>query len=121
VRLRAIRSASTAGGPLERQQAVGPAATKLGFDGGKTIVDDYVREFRPLFLKLRSHQRTISRPGVVVLGSMWGSLERHWRERRQGWRDVLPLIAQLSRLAAQLWLHRFSQKRTLELCQSRVF
>ena len=27
----------------------------LGFDGGKSIVDDYLREIRPIFLKLRTH------------------------------------------------------------------
>src|SRR3954468_5902822 len=33
----------------------------LGFDGAKTIVDDYLREVRPLFLKPRTHQRTVYR------------------------------------------------------------
>jgi hypothetical protein len=37
----------------------------LGFDRGKTIVDDYLREVRPLFLKLRTHQRTVYRPGEI--------------------------------------------------------
>ena len=32
---------------------------KLGFDGGKTIVDDYVREMRPLFAPPRTFQRTV--------------------------------------------------------------
>jgi transposase len=31
----------------------------LGFDGGKSIVDDYLREVRPLFVKARTHQRTV--------------------------------------------------------------
>ena len=35
----------------------------LGFVGGKTIVDDYLREVRPLFLKPRTFQRTVYRPG----------------------------------------------------------
>jgi hypothetical protein len=30
----------------------------LGFDGGKSIVDDYLREVRPLFKRTRTHQRT---------------------------------------------------------------
>ena len=34
----------------------------LGFCGGKTIVDAYLREVRLLFLKLRTHQRTVYRP-----------------------------------------------------------
>ncbi len=37
----------------------------LGFDGGKSIVDDYLREIRPLFVKKRTHQRTVYRPGEI--------------------------------------------------------
>ena len=37
----------------------------LGFDGGKSIVDDYLREVRPLFEKKRTHQRTVYRPGEI--------------------------------------------------------
>ena len=37
----------------------------LGFAGGKTIVDNYLREVRPIFLRLRTHQRTVYRPGEV--------------------------------------------------------
>jgi transposase len=43
----------------------------LGFDGGKTIVDDYLREIRPIFLKLRTHQRTVYRPGEVCQWDLW--------------------------------------------------
>ncbi|HYM59137.1 MAG TPA: IS21 family transposase, partial [Solirubrobacteraceae bacterium] len=43
----------------------------LGFDGGKTIVDDYLREVRPLFTKARTHQRTIYRPGEVCQWDLW--------------------------------------------------
>ena len=43
----------------------------LGFDGGKTIVDDYLREVRPLFLKLRTHQRTVYRPGEICQWDLW--------------------------------------------------
>ena len=36
----------------------------LGFEGGKTIVDDYLREVRPLFAPApRTFQRTVYRPG----------------------------------------------------------
>jgi hypothetical protein len=37
----------------------------LGFDGGKSIVDDYLREIHPLFVKTRTHQRTVYRPGEI--------------------------------------------------------
>jgi transcriptional regulator with XRE-family HTH domain len=33
--------------------------TPLGFDGGKTIVDDYLREVRPFFAVPRTYQRTV--------------------------------------------------------------
>ena len=43
----------------------------LGFDGGKSIVDDYLREIRPMFVKLRTHQRTVYRPGEVCQWDLW--------------------------------------------------
>src|SRR5215218_8821580 len=43
----------------------------LGFDGGKTIVDDYLREVRPLFRKARTHQRTLYRPGEICQWDLW--------------------------------------------------
>jgi len=43
----------------------------LGFDGAKTIVDDYLREVRPLFVATRTHQRTIYRPGEVCQWDLW--------------------------------------------------
>jgi transposase len=60
----------------------------LGFDGSKTIVDDYLREVRPLFLKVRTHQRTVYRPGEICQWDLWetsshvpvghGQLRRAW-------------------------------------------
>jgi transposase len=43
----------------------------LGFDGGKTIVDDYLRELRPLFLPARTFQRTVYRPGEICQFDLW--------------------------------------------------
>ena len=43
----------------------------LGFDGGKTIVDDYLREVRPLFQTVRTTQRTIYRPGEICQFDVW--------------------------------------------------
>ena len=60
----------------------------LGFDGGKTIVDDYLREVRPVFLKLRTHQRTVYRPGEICQWDLWEPSEPvpvgHGQSRR-GW------------------------------------
>ncbi len=43
----------------------------LGFDGGKSIVDDYLREVRPLFKRTRTHQRTVYRPGEICQWDLW--------------------------------------------------
>jgi transposase len=42
-----------------------------GFEGGKTIVDDYVREVRPLFEQPRTFQRTVYRPGEICQFDLW--------------------------------------------------
>jgi transposase len=58
----------------------------LGFDGGKTIVDDYLREVRPIFLRLRTHQRTVYRPGEICQWDLWQTSRPvpvgHGQERR---------------------------------------
>jgi len=43
----------------------------LGFDGQKTIVDDYLREVRPLFRSARTYQRTVYRPGEICQFDLW--------------------------------------------------
>ncbi len=44
----------------------------LGFDGGKTIVDAYLREVRPLFAPPpRTFQRTVYRPGEICQFDLW--------------------------------------------------
>ena len=43
----------------------------LGFCGGKTIVDDYLREVRPLFVTARTYQRTVYRPGEICQFDLW--------------------------------------------------
>ncbi|MCA1701008.1 MAG: IS21 family transposase [Actinobacteria bacterium] len=43
----------------------------LGFDGRKTIVDDYLREVRPLFRRQRTFQRTVYRPGEICQFDLW--------------------------------------------------
>jgi transposase len=40
-------------------------AEQLGYRGGKTIFDDWVRELRPRYLVRRTYQRTIYRPGEL--------------------------------------------------------
>jgi transposase len=44
----------------------------LGFDGSKTIVDDYLREIRPLLCPPpRTFQRTVYRPGEICQFDLW--------------------------------------------------
>jgi transposase len=63
-------------------------ATELGYQGGKTIFDDYVREVRPRFVVKRTFQRTIYRPGELVQCDLWEPRDRvpvgHGQLRR-GW------------------------------------
>jgi transposase len=46
-------------------------AAELGYEGGKTIFDDYVREVRPRYLRRRTFQRTVYRPGELVQCDLW--------------------------------------------------
>ncbi len=63
-------------------------ASELGYEGGKSIFDDYVREVRPRFLAKRTFQRTIYRPGELVQCDLWEPRELvpvgHGQMRR-GW------------------------------------
>jgi transposase len=63
-------------------------AAELGYAGGKTIFDDYVREIRPRFEVRRTFQRTIYRPGELVQCDLWEPREPvavgHGQTRR-GW------------------------------------
>jgi len=43
----------------------------LGCEGGKTILDDYLRQVRPLFSKPRTFQRTVYRPGEICQWDLW--------------------------------------------------
>jgi transposase len=53
-------------------QRVRELIAPLGFDGGKTIVDDYLREVRPLFApRPRTFQRTVYRPGEICQFDLW--------------------------------------------------
>ncbi|MGZ6638450.1 MAG: IS21 family transposase [Solirubrobacteraceae bacterium] len=57
--------------PLIESQRIREILIEQGFDGGKTIVDDYVREVRPFFLDQRTYQRTVYRPGDVLQFDLW--------------------------------------------------
>jgi transposase len=61
----------------------------LGYAGSKTILDDYLRELRPLFCPPpRTFQRTAYRPGEVCQFDLWepsAPVEVGHLEQRRGW------------------------------------
>jgi hypothetical protein len=61
-------------------------AGEMGYAGGKSIFDDYVREVRPRFQVRRTFQRTIARPGELVQCDLWEPRELipvgHGQQRR---------------------------------------
>jgi len=61
---------------------------KLGYDGGKTILDDHLREVRPRFITPRTYQRTRYRPGVLCQFDLCEPREEipvGWGQTRRGW------------------------------------
>ena len=74
--------------PRIQSQRLREMAGELGYQGGKSIFDDFVREVRPRFLRLRTFQRTIYRPGELVQCDLWEPSEHipvgHGQLRR-GW------------------------------------
>jgi transposase len=74
--------------PRIQSQRLREMATELGYAGGKSIFDDYVREVRPRFLAPRTFQRTIYRPGELVQCDLWEPSEHvpvGRGQRRRGW------------------------------------
>ena len=59
--------------PEIESQRIREILQALGYDGGKTITDDYLREVRPYFLDQRTYQRTVYRPGELLLPALEGS------------------------------------------------
>ncbi len=76
------------GDPRIPSQRLRELAIELGYEGSKTIFDDYVREVRPRFLVRRTFQRTIYRPGELVQCDLWEPREPipvGLGQRRRGW------------------------------------
>jgi transposase len=57
--------------PSVESQRLRELATELGYSGGKSIFDDYVREVRPRFLVRRTFQRSVYRPGELAQCDLW--------------------------------------------------
>ena len=74
--------------PRIEAQRLRELAGELGYGGGKTIFDDYVREVRPRFLVRRTFQRTVYRPGELVQCDLWEPrrlIPVGWGQMRRGW------------------------------------
>jgi transposase len=74
--------------PAMPSQRLRELAGELGYAGGKTIFDDYVREVRPRFLARRTFQRTLYRPGELVQCDLWEPREPiavGYGQLRRGW------------------------------------
>jgi transposase len=72
--------------PALTGQRIRELIAPLGFEGGKTIVDDYLREVRSFFVTPRTYQRTIYRPGEICQFDLWEPREEipvgHGQTRR---------------------------------------
>jgi transposase len=86
--------------PTFQSQRLRELASELGYTGGKSIFDDYVREVRPRFLVRRTFQRTVYRPGELVQCDLWEP------------REPIPVGYGQTRRGYVV---------TVELCWSRVF
>jgi hypothetical protein len=74
--------------PRIQSQRLRELATEIGYAGGKSIFDDFVREVRPRFLVARTFQRTVYRPGELVQCDLWEPSEHvpvGHGQRRRGW------------------------------------
>jgi transposase len=74
--------------PRIPSQRLRELASELGYAGGRSIFDDFVREVRPRFLAPRTFQRTIYRPGELIQCDLWEPAEQipvGHGQRRRGW------------------------------------
>ncbi len=61
---------------------------ELGYEGGKTILDDHLREVRPRFAPRRTYQRTVYRPAEICQFDLWeprAEIPVGHGQTRRGW------------------------------------
>lgn len=61
---------------------------ELGYEGGKTILNDHLREVRPRFAPRRTYQRTVYRPGEICQFDLWeprAEIPVGHGQTRRGW------------------------------------
>ena len=69
-------------------QVIRERITEAGYTGGKTILDDYVRELRPIFCPPRTFQRTHYEPAELVQFDLWepkAEIPVGHGQTRRGW------------------------------------
>ena len=74
--------------PRIASQRLREMAGEIGYVGGKSIFDEFVREVRPRFVAARTFQRTVYRPGELVQCDLWEPREHvavGHGQRRRGW------------------------------------
>jgi transposase len=74
--------------PTIPSQRLREMAFDLGYQGGRTIFDDFVREIRPRFVVRRTFQRTIYRPGELAQCDLWEPRQPipvGFGQTRRGW------------------------------------
>ena len=74
--------------PRIASQRLREMASEIGYVGGRSIFDEFVREVRPRFLAVRTFQRTVYRPGELVQCDLWEPREHvavGHGQRRRGW------------------------------------
>jgi transposase len=62
--------------------------TEDGYRGSKTILDEFLRELRPIVCPKRTHQRTIYRPGELCQFDLWepkAEIPVGHGQTRRGW------------------------------------
>jgi transposase len=69
-------------------QVIRERLAELGYAGSKTILDDYLREIRPIICPPRTFQRTVYRPGQSCQFDLWEPSDKvpvGAVEHRRGW------------------------------------
>jgi len=77
-----------AGDALVSSQRLREDAQELGYAGGRTIFDEFVREVRPRFRVERTFQRTVYRPAELIQCDLWepsAHVPVGWGQTRRGW------------------------------------
>jgi hypothetical protein len=57
--------------PLFTNTRIRELIEEAGYRGGKTILDDYLRELRPIVCPKRTYQRTVYRPAELCQFDLW--------------------------------------------------